>query len=772
MRRVLTAAALPVLIIACLIIIVAQRTARAEGAAESPAILELTVNGVDKGAVRVLLRGTAILIPVATLRQAGFATVPGETESIAGEAYVAAAAMASAVKVHYDEDNLVLALVADPGLLAATTISLNQGAPPGIEYVNGTSGFINYAVTAGTTTAPSFLTEQGFSFDGRLFDDNLSVDPTGRLDRLSTSLTFDNRANLSRLTLGDALANGGTLGGTAQIAGVSYGTSFGINPYFTPFPNQRFAGTVATPSTADIYVNGVLVRSVNLAPGPFNLQNLPAVSGAGETRVVIRNAYGQAQELGAPYYLSTQLLQPGLSNFSYTAGVERVPFDTGIGQYDTPALMLHHQYGLTDWASPGAFLAADDRRVAAGPEIALGLPLGTLALFGAVSQEDGAQGQSAAVQYSYQSAAFSVGFGATYTSRVYATLDLDRSQDRAIGIVDAFAGVPLGRRNNLTLNLNDGFFRDAGHSDQASLTDSYHLTERIDMAVTLSHADTRGAPNDNGVFLSFTIALGPDTTGLVSVNRDQLGTVATAQVQKSLPLGEGYGYLAQLAAGPQSADVADLQYQGTYGRYEVDATRVAGVATGTATVSGAIVGIGDRVMATRPVQDAYGLVRVPGVAGVASTLSHQDMGQTDARGDLLIPNLQSYYGNQIGINDKDIGLDYAVESTERIVAPSYRGGAIIDFPVHRLQAQQGRLVIVAAGKETVPAYGELIVQVAGKSVSSPIDGQGLFYLESLPPGSYTALIAFEGETCRLTLAIPRASGRDVDLGKLACRAAP
>src|SRR5262249_16663607 len=153
-------------------------------------------------------------------------------------------------------------------------------------YLTGNSGFINYAVTAGTQQNVSLLSEQGYSFGGRLLDNLISLDPAGRFSRLSTSVTIDDRDKLTRLVLGDAIGNAGTLGGTAQIAGVSYGPNFAIDPYFTAFPNQRFAGTVSTPSTADIYVNGVLVRSVELAPGPFNLQNLPAVSGAGNTRVV------------------------------------------------------------------------------------------------------------------------------------------------------------------------------------------------------------------------------------------------------------------------------------------------------------------------------------------------------------------------------------------------------------------------------------------------------------------------------------------------------
>ena len=743
----------------------------AQQAPDTPAILALTVNGVEKGAVRVLMRGDMILLPVKALTEAGIVKVPGAPENIGGEAYVESGALAPGIKALFDRDSLALALTVDPRLLNPAIFDLGEAAPAGIEYVSGNSGFVNYALTAGTATNPSFLSEQGWSLKDALFDNLVSVDPAGQPSRVSTSLIFDNRADLTRWTLGDTIANAGTLGGAAQIAGLSYGTNFGINPYFTPFPNQRFAGTVATPSIADIYVNGLLARSVDLAPGPFNLQNIPAAAGAGNVQVVVRNAFGQSETLGAPYYLATQLLKPGLSNFSYTAGAERDPQTTGIGSYSGPAFMAYHQYGLTDWASPGAFAAGDSHRQAAGPEITLGLPVGTLGLFGAVSQEDGFTGDAGAAQYSYQTKLFSAGVAVTYTSPQFATLDLPRYQDREVTRLDLFGSVPWDR-TNFTLDLSDGHYRDAGKSEQASLTASNTLTDRLGLNITLSHAETRGAVPDNGIFVALTIALGKDTEATASVNRDHYGWAEAVQAQKSLPIGEGYGYLAQAATGPNTQDVADLQYQGAYGLYEIDATRAAGLTAATGTVSGSLVAIGDRVIPARPIQDAYGLVRVPGVEGVTGTVSHQDVGKTDGEGDLLVPNLLSYYGNQVGIDDHDVPMDYEVGQTERIIAPSYRGGAVIEFPVHRLQAFQGTLAIARPRGKVIPTYGELAVTVAGKTVTSPVGSAGEFFLDSLPPGLYPAAIAFEGQTCRFTLKIPKARERVVQLGEQICAAPP
>ena len=84
--------------------------------------------------------------------------------------------------------------------------------------------------------------------------------------------------------------------------------------------------------------------------------------------------------------------------------------------------------------------------------------------------------------------------------------------------------------------------------------------------------------------------------------------------------------------------------------------------------------IGGSIHATRPVDESYGLIRVPGVSGVRGYLSNQEVGRTDRRGDLLVPNLLPYYGNRLGINDKDIPMDHDIGTTELTIAPPFRGG--------------------------------------------------------------------------------------------------
>lgn len=730
--------------------------------------MALTVNGVNKGNARVLVRADQILIAVDTLKAAGILETPLPTETIGGVAYVAAENLRPKIQAVYDQNTLALTLNVDPQLLAPTTINLSSAAPADLENFSSPSAFINYAVSGTDGRTPSFLSEQNARVGNALFSNAFSVNSQGTFVRGNTSVSFDSRSKSTRLTLGDSVNSQGLFGGVARIGGVSYATDFSINPYFTPYPNQRFAGVVETLSTADIYVNGRLVRSVDVPPGVFNLENLPGVSGAGNIRVVVRNAFGQAQELNAPYYLGTQLLRQGLSDFNYSVGLARDLALSGIGTYDGFAFAAHHRYGLTDQLTLGGFAVGDERKFAFGPETTFSFPVGAVGVFAAGSHQSGKTGMAGAVQYSYQSTMFSAGAAFTYTSPHYATLGLERTDDRAITRVDAFIGIPVGKVSDISFDLSHAKFRDAGIGSRASITGATRIGRRLNLALTLSRAELADTPTDYSAFLGLTVALGSRTTATVSADVERRGVTEAVQIQRSLPYGEGFGYLVQAANGPQTASFADVQYQGRYGLYEVNVVHTPDQTQTTVSAAGALAVIGGRMFASRPIQDAYALVRMPGIAGVTTTLSHQDVGKTDANGDLLVPNLLSYYGNELGIDDQDIPLDYTIARTDRTIAPPYRGGAVVVFPIKRLQAFVGTLEVLRQGQATVPIYGDLTVGDA----TSPISGKGEFYLETMPAGTNPAVVRYDGGVCTFTVTTPPSAERFVQMGKLTCVEAP
>lgn len=221
---------------------------------------------------------------------------------------------------------------------------------------------------------------------------------------------------------------------------------------------------------------------------------------------------------------------------------------------------------------------------------------------------------------------------------------------------------------------------------------------------------------------------------------------------------------------------AVIQAQGAAGRLEVRHATVgrAEAATGVS-VMGAIVAIDGRLHATRPVDDAFGVVKVADVAGVRTYMSHQYVGQTNARGEVVVPNLVSYYGNRLSIDPSDVPLDRAIGADERVVAPAQRGGAVVRFEALRLRPVTGRVVVIARGRTIVPAFGDVELVVAGRRLSSPIGVRGEFFVDDLGAGWQRMFVRYEGVRYGCEFEVPertRVPGDTIDVGTVTCREEP
>jgi outer membrane usher protein len=211
-----------------------------------------------------------------------------------------------------------------------------------------------------------------------------------------------------------------------------------------------------------------------------------------------------------------------------------------------------------------------------------------------------------------------------------------------------------------------------------------------------------------------------------------------------------------------------VQYQTRFGRYEMRQEHLDGAPVTTLNASGSIVGIGGRLFASRPVEQSFALVRVPGVSHVRTFMSNQEIGQTDSRGNLLVPNLLPYYGNRLSIADVDVPLELSIGAREMTLAPPYRGGAVALFPVSREQRLTGTIVVASAGGLVVPVSGRLTVASDGHPIESPIGRGGQFYLEGLTPGTYQATVEHEALTCRFALRVVESDAPVVKLGTVQC----
>jgi len=761
-----------VILTPALLVLVWSGSADAENEPRVP--LSLIVNGWDHGEVFTLVRDGDVLVEVEDLERAGLRGLGGRPEMVGGRAYLSLRVLAPAVTYELDEKTVALNLHADPRLLSGTRLDLGVPRPAGMIYRQDPSAFVNYALQLIDFERQSASLEAGVSVAGALLSGSVVRYPDGRWVRGLTSALYDHRATLTRFTLGDRPVGLGGLGGSFILGGLSASREFSLDPYLLRAPGLSMSGTLPTPATADIYVNGLFARRESLSPGPFELRNLPVPAGSGTVQLVLRDPFGREQVVVSPVYGTVALLSPGLQDWSYGLGFQRRNLATDSGDYRDPVAFGRHRVGLAEWITAGFRVEGTESVLSGGPELATRLPIGEARWDAAASVDDRRAGWAASAAYMWQGPFLSLGTSLRLMSSWYATASQRAAEDRARLEVGAFIGVPLGPRASATMAYARSDYRSGSRQERVSVLGSVRLTRRMSLVVGATHlvADGQAAGSDRWeAFASLTYFLGDRTTASASYRQRAHDRVGELALQRSLPIGTGFGYQVRGSAGTDGErGSAQVAYQGPYGRYEAVGEVSDLGSTTTLGIAGAVVGIGGRVFMTRPVEDSYAVIRVPDVHGVRGYLENQVVGRTGGGGDLFVPSVRPFIGNRFRIAEEDVPLDRSVEVTERTVATPFRGGAIVSIPARGLRALTGRVLVEEGTRVEVPRFETLAVIAPDGRYESPLGRDGEFYLENVPAGRSRAVVEYaNGRRCVMLVEVPEGGEPIVDVGTLRCR---
>jgi outer membrane usher protein len=245
------------------------------------------------------------------------------------------------------------------------------------------------------------------------------------------------------------------------------------------------------------------------------------------------------------------------------------------------------------------------------------------------------------------------------------------------------------------------------------------------------------------------------------------------QVTKSLPLGEGVGGRASFEANQvesRNFNNYDLQllYNAKYGQYGAEFISTDRAETYSFSAAGGLTFVKDSLNFSRPIQDSFSLAKVGDLKGVRVYLNNQEIGRTGNSGRILIPNLGSYYENQISINDKDVPMEYTLSEVMKYVSPPFRSGSYIEFGATKIQGFTGTLKAKVGQEIKSLEYIEFKLMVEGKELLSPTGKGGEFYLENIKPGKYRGELKYLDKDYSFDIIIPKSDEIIVDLGEIIC----
>lgn len=649
-----------------------------------------------------------------------------------------------------------------------TVFAKPNPSPPGV--------FLNYDLTAtrsNVATAESALLEPSlFGRWGSLLSDFLERNADGhdRVIRLDTTWTRDQPESATTLRIGDAITGSSSLwGGAVRFAGVQWGTDFATQPGLITFPLPTIGGATSLPSTVDLYVNGALRMSTNVPMGPFQLQNVPAISGDGQIQVVVRDLMGREQVITQPFYASPVLLRQGLQDFSYEAGVVRENYGLASDDYGRALLAGSDRLGLSDSLTAdlhGELLARQQTLGIGGDWLVPSVGVASVAVAGSHSRQGA--GGLAVLGFDRTARRFSVGASIQIADKHFVDVASLDGQPTPIRMTRAYASVALGRLGSVSLIRARQDYPDGHVIDLSSIREDFQIRRFgfLSLSVTRARADT----TDTTVELTFTRSLGERTSATLDATSEGGHGQGLVQVQRNLPAGPGSGYRVSAGVDGSPDGEADYTWQTTAGTYDVDAQRMLGETQETASAAGGIAFFGNQLFPARSINGSFAVVNVAGEPGVRVYDANQLVGRTNSRGQVLVPNLLPYEDNQISIEQADLPLDAEISTVEKKAVPYFRSGTLVRFPV--VHPHGALVTLVLTGGKDLPAGA--LVQIAGRGEQYPTALHGEVYLVDFSAPAVLRA-SWPGGRCEAT--IPKDVHIPSDdplpqLGPFVCKATP
>jgi len=595
--------------------------------------------------------------------------------------------------------------------------------------------------------------------------------------RLDTRWTIDRPEHLTSWRLGDGIAQPGTWGQAMRFGGVQWSTDFSLRPGFLSFPLPTLRGEASLPSTVDVFVNNSQRLQGRVQPGPFDISDLPLVTGQGEIRTVVRDLLGREQIVVQPYYISPSLLKPGLSAYSVEAGWLRLNYGIDSNRYGRAVLAGTWRNGLTSGFTQEWRGELTQRQQALG---ATGLwlfpALGTVSVAGVASRSDDPEarrGALATLGVERQGMDWSGGVQVKRATAGFTQLGnavLPKwSVSASVGTSWKQWGLGIGL-------VNQGAPQRPAPQGQLQVANklwSFNASRSL-AGWGFFGLSALKAGNGGGTAISVFWSLLLDGNKSLSTawqgqrgGGQQARDLWQVQLQSNPPVGEGLGY--QLLTESHGRQQAQAQWQTNVVALDGGVSRISGNTDVRLGASGGLAYIDGGAYASRRIDGGFAVVQVDNQANVRILHDNQPVARTDGKGRAFLPALRGYQVNRVGVVADDLPLDSEIEALELQVMPAARSAALIRFPIVHSRTATFRVVDEAG--EPLPPGTDL--QVAGSKRTFPMGLDGRAFVTGLPDGSGAIgdVLARreDGTPCRIELKLPAQVTELPDLGTVVCR---
>lgn len=693
--------------------------------------------------------------------------------------------------------------------------ALRNASPRPPVSASGTGLVFNYEASVQTNSPTQYglYSEQRFFYPGGILDNTGTAywyTNQHRYVRLDTSWSHSDPESMVTTRVGDTISSSLAWTRPVRMGGAQVSRDFGLRPDLITYPVPTLAGSAAVPSAVDLYVNNVRQFSGATPSGPFVINAVPTINGAGEAVIVTRDVLGRSVMTTVSLYIDSRLLSPGLTDFSVEAGFVRRNYALNSFDYaGEPSLSASLRRGITDHLTLEAHGEATRGVYNGGMGVLV--EVGRAGVFNfSVAGSAGNGGNAAPPPNYYGSGFVGGGFvpigvntgvvnngnptGATPTPggsgvqvaagwqwrlpEVSIDLQAQKASPHYSDLASA-EGTPVPRTTYRAtvaapfrvfdlsstasaswVGLNDPYY---GNSKIGSL--AYTVTLPRSMSLSASVYHDFGDTKNTGLFVALSFPLGGEINASVDVGSDHGKPLFGAAVTKTADYGGGFGWQVQTSRqNDVQQSLAQGGYRGRYGDLLATVANVQSRVYGELDAAGSFVVMAGDVLAGRRIDDAFALISTDGVPNVPVLHENRVIGETNGAGHLLVPDLIAYEPNHLAIDPLGLPADTTVSTTQLNLAPQARAGVLARFPLQGFSGAQ--LLLVDPAGRPLPPGTVLAHQGTGKRYVVGYDG--LAFVDDLRDAN-TLQATLPDTSCEIV--VPFAAKRNTlpTIGPLTCK---
>jgi outer membrane usher protein len=721
------------------------------------------------------------------------------------------------VSYEYVERIQTIRIAVDDRYRKGQTFDLSGAASPSIRTQAAWGAVLNYDVLGASGTDRSFWAFNGSSLtlDGRAFSPygtfqqsaivRSSPQQSTDVVRLDTTFRYSDQQRMITYGAGDAINGGLAWTRPVRIGGLQAQSNFMLRPDLVTMPLPSLGGSAAVTSTVDVYVNNMKTFSQEVPAGPFSVNNIPMLSGAGNAEVVIRDSAGHETKSTLPFYASSSLLSPGLMAWSVEAGLPRLSYGSGSDAYvNSPIGSATLRRGIFDWitleghaevgagltnggagavvrtgnigvagvalsASTGnkdsglqTYLSYETRlfglNISASSQRTIGTYDDLASTTARLSISTASQLQNLSGFYNYLSPSYLAALPASSTAPIYTSARPWLALDR----ITFSAPLSFDEKSNLSTSFIHMLDGSGVLSEIWTGTFTRSMPFGASVFATVFH--DFGSSKNTGVYAGLTIPIGPSASVSTGVSTGRGGTTGNVDAVQSLgPEPGSYGWCVHDAEGATIDRRASISYRSNYGTIQAGASATNSGTGAALELRGSITTMDGGVFLSNWIDDGFAVVNV-GVPGVGVLHENRPAGVTDSQGMLLLPSLRAYQRNKIDVDPANLPVDAEIETTHEIVSPADRAGALVKFHVRSDRAsalvtfvRADGSVVLAGAKGRIDGGDEFVVGYDGQAFIGNLGDTNRASIETA------------GGVCNATFAFAARPGEQVHIAPVACR---